>query len=89
METVEFKCPACDHTGLEEIMEDVTVTSEITSIPVDGDLQYGEQLNNGGEVDRYQCSKCGNVVCTPEDAYAVQDHESLAKELIRRKGGSV
>jgi predicted RNA-binding Zn-ribbon protein involved in translation (DUF1610 family) len=57
-----FRCPHCKSTKLEEVMSDVTVVSEIVKIREDGDLDYGEQINDGGEVAQYQCVKCGFFV---------------------------
>jgi rubredoxin len=59
---LSFVCPNCKGKRLEEVMSDVSVTSEITNIREDGDLDYGEQVNDGGEVAQYQCVKCGFFV---------------------------
>lgn len=57
--TPEFKCPKCGHFVVEEVMGDVTVASEVVDVDEDGDVSYGEQTNEDGEVVRYQCAECG------------------------------
>ena len=54
-----FTCPQCDGHQIEEIMADVTVATEVASFYDDGGLDYGEQTNSDGIVDRYQCETCG------------------------------
>lgn len=62
--TIKFKCPKCGAARIEEIMGGVTVASEIcpeATYQGDGqiEVQYGEQTNEDGEVERYQCNDCG------------------------------
>ncbi len=57
-----FKCPQCGEDDLEEIQINVTVASEIWHIADGGDVQYGEQTNEDGETDRFQCMGCGWTV---------------------------
>ena len=81
--TVTFKCPDCGSHRIEEIMADVTVASEITCIVEGGDLEYGEQTNDGGVIDRYQCIHCGFVIpdCTDaEELFTALDVVRQAKE---------
>jgi len=62
MSDLTFECPECHHHKLEVIEANVTVVSEINTIDSDGQITYGEQINEGGEdchVDRYQCMECG------------------------------
>lgn len=54
----KFTCPDCKNHGIEEIMVNVTVSSEVVGFD-GGEVEYGEQTNEDGEVDRYQCSTCG------------------------------
>ena len=72
---VEFTCPACGKHRLEEVMVGVTVASIIIAIPDCGDLNYGEQTNENGTVDRYQCVDCGFVIP------ACDDPRELARRL--------
>lgn len=58
----KFKCPKCQGTRLEEIMSDVVVASEIYSIEFEdgeADCNYGDQTNDDGVIDRFQCMGCG------------------------------
>lgn len=67
----QFTCPACGSHRLEEIMDGCTVASEILDVGPGGDLEYGEQDNDGGVVARFQCLNCGWQVPDAEDAEAL------------------
>jgi hypothetical protein len=58
----KFRCPQCHGQRLEEVLVNTTVTSPVESVEEDGYIDYGEQENGDGVVDRYQCSHCGWVV---------------------------
>jgi hypothetical protein len=64
---LQFTCPKCGAHKFEEIMVNVTVSSEIATVEVeDGEVievNYEDQTNEGGEVDRYQCAECGETIC--------------------------
>ena len=75
----EFTCPECQHHRIEEIMEDVVVSSVIESIGEGGDIDYGNQSNDDGEVVRYQCMNCGYALPCENDS------EALYNYLIARK----
>jgi predicted RNA-binding Zn-ribbon protein involved in translation (DUF1610 family) len=77
--SVEFKCPECKGDRLEEIMADVTVASVIISIGEGGDIQYGEQSNEGGHVERYQCMDCGHVIPGIENSEQLFEFLSTGK----------
>ena len=65
METIEFNCPTCGSNRLEEVMVGVIVATEISDIVLEdgeADCVFGEQTNEDGEVDHYQCADCGHVV---------------------------
>ena len=64
----KWKCPSCGDHHIEEVMIDVVVASEIIHVPEDcTDLSYGEQTNEDGEVECYQCMSCGRLIAkTPE-----------------------
>ena len=65
MKRLKFICEKCGYDKLEEVMVNVTVSSEINTVELDGgfvDLDYGETENCDGEVVRYQCSKCGVII---------------------------
>ena len=82
-----FTCPDCGSHRLEECMSDVCVSSEIIEAPEDGDLEYGDQNNDGGVVDRYQCLNCGwKVPCEPDcDALGAWIAEQAKKPAKKRK----
>lgn len=62
MTRFKFTCHKCGSHKLEEVMFDVTVVSEIAVLDDDDGLEYGEQTNEDGTVDRYQCVNCGQRV---------------------------
>ena len=59
---IRFDCPKCHSHRLEEVMTGVVVASRIRHVGSDGDMSYGEQSNEGGEVDHYQCMDCGYII---------------------------
>jgi len=59
-------------------MVDVTVASELTEVHACGDHEYGEQTNDGGVVERYQCMGCGHVLA---DAHGAPVVDALWKRL--------
>ena len=60
--SLKFKCPKCNHNQLEEVMIDVVQSSTIDNIDEEGYVDYEHTSSEGGEVDRYQCAKCGYVL---------------------------
>jgi len=66
---IEFKCPKCRGHKIEEIMVDMTVATEVSLEQTGAGIECfpGEQNNEGGHVDRYQCGDCG---------YTIINHES-------------
>ncbi len=92
MADIVFTCPKCGSHRIEEIMVDMTVASEISisEDEADGGIfhRYGEQTNDGGHVDRYQCEDCGYVILddSPENEDKTQDgldERALANEIKR------
>jgi len=66
----EFTCPSCGSHRLEEVMTGVTVASTVNSFEIDEDeisIDYGEQSNEDGMVERYQCKECGHVVANSQE----------------------
>ena len=59
---LQFTCPLCGNHVLEEVMTGVTVTSKVNAITDGGECVYRTQANEGGEIERYQCSDCGKVL---------------------------
>ena len=65
---IKFKCPKCGSNEIEEIIIDVTVNSIVANdrcsfVNGELDLDYDEQINDGGELRQYQCGGCGKVIC--------------------------
>jgi len=71
---MNFTCPNCGEHRLEEIMIGVTVASTILDVE-DGSVDYGEQSNEDGEVQNYQCMDCGAVLTN--DMLPITDPEEL------------
>ena len=75
---VDFICPGCKETVLEEVMDDVTVYSKMDNLQMTNDTVdycYNEQDNEGGRVVRIQCRNCGFVLMTNGDN--VTDQQGL------------
>ena len=79
-----FKCPDCGRCRLEEIQVNVTVATRIEDIGDFGDLIYGDQTNDGGVVDRYQCENCGTHI-TDENGSDITDEEDLLEVIYYNK----
>ena len=82
----EFTCPDCGEHKLEEIMSDVTVASEINHI-YDGDMEYGEQTNSGGVVERYQCTNCGTIIAHSQEE--LMEVAELNNNILVEKSSTV
>ncbi len=64
---LEFVCPDCKYDEIEEVMGNCIVSSVIIldgETAIDDFPDYGESTTHYGEVDRYQCVKCGFVIKT-------------------------
>ena len=70
---LQFTCPNCKNHSLEEVMSNVSVASEISTIRSDGDIDYGEQTNEDGSVSQYQCMSCGYII-GQEEKELITDH---------------
>lgn len=74
---VKFTCPKCSGSTIEEIMVEVIVASEIRISTEEADetgpggifSNYGEQTNEDGHVDRYQCGNCGFTIVSHDPAF--------------------
>jgi len=84
---INFECPKCGHDDFEEIMGGVTVTSTVSSFASyygEGslELQYTDQNNESGEIERYQCGRCGfKLTDTSEELYEwLKEHGMLEPE---------
>jgi hypothetical protein len=80
---MNYLCPNCGGTRLEEIMTGVTQSSEITDVGEGGDISYNLETSAGdsGEVSRYQCINCGNHV-QDDCGDTITDCDVLADRLI-------
>lgn len=63
----DFKCEKCDGTNLVETLVNAVIHTDVRGFDMDKDgtlfgLDYGEQSNEYGEVDRFQCGDCGFVL---------------------------
>ena len=76
---MRFTCPDCGGHNIEEVMEDVIVASRVINVWEGGDIDYGEQTNDGGVVDRFQCETCGWEIP------AVTNGEELFEYLNKRR----
>jgi hypothetical protein len=89
MSFVTFTCPECKSHRLEEVMVNVTLTSVITRIGEGGDLDYGLQIPEDGEIERYQCVDCGWVIpdCqNSEDLFDALEVVKMVKESHKKNG---
>lgn len=83
----EFQCPKCGALNFEEVQVDLTCATSISQVREmdDGDVQieYGEQTNESGHVDRYQCMGCGYTIVDDKSPHADDglDEHALAKAL--------
>lgn len=68
---------------LEEVMDNVTVYTEIFGLHEGGDAEYGEQTNENGEVERFHCIACGYVIRDDNDN-AIHEYTDLFEELSNR-----
>lgn len=87
---IVFTCPKCGSHKIEEIMVDMTVVSEMTISEHEDETgpggiftNYGEQENDGGHVDRYQCGECGKTIVDHDSPHSIDglDAGALAKAI--------
>ncbi len=87
MTKIIFKCPKCGSDKIEEILDDITVATGISNVKIfdDGRIEYdnGEQTNEGGHVDRYQCGDCGFTIVDDKSPHADDglDEHALVKAI--------
>ena len=68
-----FVCPGTEGHRVEEIMSGVVVASQVIGVGYGGDAEYGEQSNEDGVVERYQCEDFGWIVPGVRDAEELFD----------------
>lgn len=85
MPKIEFKCPECGECRIIETMVDMVVHSDIVVSECEAGVSYvyGDQTNEDGHVDRYQCADCGFVIVDDTSPHADDglDAGALAKAL--------
>lgn len=79
-----FTCPKCKNNKLEEVLINATQYSPIGSIDEDGDFTYGQPLIEDGEVQNYQCAKCGYTIYD-EKGNMIKSQDELVAYLKRVK----
>ena len=82
-----FTCPTCKSHRLECI-ENGEYNSEVLNIDEEGDFDFGD-INASGEVERFQCLKCGFVLICKEEGYneyILTEHEEVV-EWIKENCG--
>lgn len=67
--SLEFTCPKCSSHKIEEIIVDMTVAGEIR-FGEGNRVDRGDQTNEGGHVDRYQCGECGYTITDDTSPHA-------------------
>jgi predicted RNA-binding Zn-ribbon protein involved in translation (DUF1610 family) len=81
---LKFTCPDCGTHRLE-CCEDGPYNSEILNIDEEGDFDYGE-INADGQVERYQCLKCGFVLKSGEGfaAHTITENDEVVEWIKKR-----
>lgn len=62
---MNFVCPCCGSDRIEEILVNAVVSTEVTNVGDDdgeADMEYGDTNVGDGEVQNYQCLKCGGGI---------------------------
>ena len=82
---MKFKCRKCGATQLEEVMTDVVQSSSIVGIEEDcGEVVYGNSSSDGGELARYQCMECGDII-KDKQGQTITDPKALIAWLRKNK----
>ena len=74
MRELKFECPSCGETQLEEVQPMAIVTSRITRITCDGDIDYADNPTILADDDSpgifFQCFSCGRILKDEEGEIA-------------------
>src|ERR1039457_588781 len=81
---MKFKCSKCGSNRLEEIIVNITQTSEIAGVDENDLLFYRDTSTDGGRLDRFQCSECGSVI-KGVNGKKVSSMDGLVEWLKKRK----
>lgn len=60
--SLKFKCPSCSCEELEVVQSNVVQTSQVVDIDEGGCFEFDLIDTDGGNVDYFQCVKCGYVL---------------------------
>lgn len=83
---LNFICPECGETKLEEVMMGVTVLNSITAIFYNEDgvsLEWGDADYQDGHIARFQCEECGYML-EEDNGNLIRNYEKLAEWLKER-----
>jgi len=86
MSIKKFKCEKCGCRVVDEVMVNVTQTTEIVGVDEDGLLMYGKSDTDGGKISCFQCKKCGKVIRDKEDK-SITLLKELAEFIIKQGTG--
>jgi len=89
MPRMNFKCPKCEHTVIEEVMQHAVVSTNISFVYARRDeehasIDYGETSTDYGEVSHYQCNRCGQKL-RDDTIGAIDDAAALAQWLFKHE----
>ena len=73
---LNFVCPDCGNTQLEEVIINVTVTNYITLDAFGGYHEVSDTMYEDGNIEQYSCNSCnfklrdfaGHLISNPEEA---------------------
>jgi ribosomal protein S27AE len=84
MQKLNFVCPDCGGTVLQEILENCVVATKVASFREE-EANYGEDKDvSGGYINRFQCGKCGWIVRC--EAGTIIDNSEDLLEHCKKKG---
>jgi len=72
----KFTCSSCGCNRLEAVL-DGSHTTSIEAIYKGGGIEYGDTHSNG-DLDRFQCVKCGETIIG-DDGMAIRDDDELVE----------
>lgn len=82
---LNFVCPECSGSQIEEVLINVVNTSKIIDIDTEGNCDYELVESSDGDVGNYQCHDCGYII-KDDQGKNITDCPDLALWLINRGG---
>ena len=79
--SLKFNCSKCGCEELEIVQTDVVLSSKVVDIDEKGYFEFEQIDCEGGNIDRYQCFKCGLVL--KDDQGKVLTTEEQIVEWVR------